>query len=455
MTKHAAAKRKHPRPPGPKGKFLLGHFREVVHSSNRFLERCSREYGDVVRLRVFHVPVCLLANPADIESVLSKNSANFLKARDYRAMKAVLGEGLLTSEGSFWQKQRKLMQPAFRHENITTYAETMVSATSRMLDTWRNGETRDVHAEFMAVTLEIVTKVLFGSVVPGDAATVAKSLTIMMEDFNRQGALAFLLPESVPIPTFFRLKRAIETVDAMIYKLIDARRTDRRAARNRNGAPSGHDLLETLLSAQDEAGSEMTSEQVRDEVMTLFLAGHETTANALSWTWYLLAQHPEVAKKLAAEIDSVLEGRVPTAADAASPSVHGKSDQGINARVSPGLGDRAAVDQTVRSGRVPLSRENKRRDLAVDSAPRSAILDRSGSFRSGALVAERRAIPRASALRVFSFWRRAQSLHRRGLRDDGSDSAARHRGAALRDETRAAPKGADATQRDLAAAPRD
>ncbi|MGA8038414.1 MAG: cytochrome P450 [Candidatus Acidiferrales bacterium] len=316
MTKHAAAKRKHPRPPGPKGKFLLGHFREVVHSSNRFLERCSREYGDVVRLRVFHVPVCLLANPADIESVLSKNSANFLKARDYRAMKAVLGEGLLTSEGSFWQKQRKLMQPAFRHENITTYAETMVSATSRMLDTWRNGETRDVHAEFMAVTLEIVTKVLFGSVVPGDAATVAKSLTIMMEDFNRQGALAFLLPESVPIPTFFRLKRAIETVDAMIYKLIDARRTDRRAARNRNGAPSGHDLLETLLSAQDEAGSEMTSEQVRDEVMTLFLAGHETTANALSWTWYLLAQHPEVAKKLAAEIDSVLEGRVPTAADA-------------------------------------------------------------------------------------------------------------------------------------------
>jgi cytochrome P450 len=315
IAKHHAAKRKHPRPPGPKGKFMIGNLKDVIRNSNRFLEKCSREFGDVVSLRIFHIPIVLLANPADIEAVLSKNSANFLKARDYRAMKAVLGEGLLTSEGSFWQKQRKLMQPAFRHENIATYAETMVEATSRMLDGWRNGETRDVHEAFMAVTLEIVTKVLFGSVIPGDAATVAQSLTIMMEDFNRQAGLAFLLPESVPIPTFFRLKRAIEQLDEMIYKLVDSRRTDRRAARNRNGETPRHDLLEMLLSSQDEAGSEMTNEQVRDEVMTLFLAGHETTANALTWTWYLLAQHPAVAKKLAAEIDDALHGRAPSAAD--------------------------------------------------------------------------------------------------------------------------------------------
>jgi cytochrome P450 len=296
---------------------MIGNLKDVIRNSNRFLEKCSREYGDVVSLRIFHIPIVLLANPTDIEAVLSKNSANFLKARDYRAMKAVLGEGLLTSEGSFWQKQRKLMQPAFRHENIATYAETMVEATSRMLDGWRNGETRDVQAEFMAVTLEIVTKVLFGSVIPGDAATVAQSLTIMMEDFNRQAGLAFLLPESVPIPTFFRLKRAIEQVDAMIYKLVDSRRAERRAAQNGNGVAPRHDLLEMLLSAQDEAGSEMTNEQVRDEVMTLFLAGHETTANALSWTWYLLAQHPDIAKKLAAEMDSALHGRPPSASDAA------------------------------------------------------------------------------------------------------------------------------------------
>jgi cytochrome P450 len=315
IAKHHAAKRKHPRPPGPKGKFMIGNLKDVIRNSNRFLEKCSREFGDVVSLRIFHIPIVLLANPADIEAVLSKNSANFLKARDYRAMKAVLGEGLLTSEGSFWQKQRKLMQPAFRHENIATYAETMVEATSHMLDGWRNGETRDVHEAFMAVTLKIVTKVLFGSVIPGDAATVAQSLTIMMEDFNRQAGLAFLLPESVPIPTFFRLKRAIEQLDEMIYKLVDSRRTDRRAARNRNGETPRHDLLEMLLSSQDEAGSEMTNEQVRDEVMTLFLAGHETTANALTWTWYLLAQHPAVAKKLAAEIDDALHGRAPSAAD--------------------------------------------------------------------------------------------------------------------------------------------
>jgi cytochrome P450 len=301
------------RPPGPKGAFLLGHIVELIRDSMRFLERCSRQYGDVVVLRFFHVPVCLLANPADIESVLSKNSANFLKARDYRAMKSILGNGLLTSEGAFWQRQRKLVNPAFRHENIDLYAQTMVSATSRMLDGWRDGETRDVHQDFMAVTLEIVTRALFGSEVPGDTAKVGKWLEILMEDFMRQAGMAFLLPESVPVPTFFRLRRAIESLNAMIYKLIDQRRAERAAG----NAPEHHDLLEMLLSAQGEEGSQMTDEQVRDEVMTLFLAGHETTANALSWTWYLLAQHPEITTKLFAELDSVLQGHAATAADSA------------------------------------------------------------------------------------------------------------------------------------------
>jgi cytochrome P450 len=301
------------RPPGPRGAFLLGHIVELIRDSMRFLESCTREYGDVVRLKFFHVPVCLLANPADIEFVLSKNSANFLKARDYRAMESILGKGLLTSEGTFWQKQRKLIQPAFRHENITHYAETMVSETSRMLDGWRNGETRDVHADFMAVTLEIVTRVLFGSEIPGNTADVGRALAIMMEDFMRQAGMAFLLPESVAVPTFFRLKRAIALVDAMIYKLIDQRRAS-RIARPASETPST-DLLEMLLSAQDEAGSQMDDLQVRDEVMTLFLAGHETTANALTWTWYLLAQNPEVTAKLQAELDTVLAGRAPTAAD--------------------------------------------------------------------------------------------------------------------------------------------
>ena len=135
----------------------------------------------------------------------------------------------------------------------------------------------------------------------------------MMEDFMRQAGMAFLLPESVPVPTFFRLKRAIALVDAMIYKLIDQRRAARASRPSTEPPPT--DLLEMLLSAQDDAGSQMTDEQVRDEVMTLFLAGHETTANALTWTWYLLAQNPEATKKLQAELDAVLAGRAPTAAD--------------------------------------------------------------------------------------------------------------------------------------------
>ncbi len=309
MTKLSRVAKK-PRPPGPKARFLLGHALEFARNSMKFLNSCSREYGDVVRLRVFHIPVCILANPRDIENVLAKNSSNFLKSRDYRAMKSVLGNGLLTSEGAFWQKQRKLVQPAFRHENIELYAQTMVGATSRMLDSWRDGETRDIHASFMSLTLEIVAKALFGSEVTGSAGDVGAALAVLMEQFMGQAGLAFLLPESLPLPSSIRFKRAIQKLDRIIYTIID----QRRAERLEPGAAS-KDLLEMLLLSQDDEGSQMSDEQLRDEVMTLFLAGHETTANALSWTWYLLAQNPDVASKLFAELDSVLAGCAPTAAD--------------------------------------------------------------------------------------------------------------------------------------------
>ena len=301
---------KKPRAPGPKARFLLGHAFELARNSMKFLNSCSREYGDVVRLRVFHIPVCILANPRDIENVLAKNSANFLKSRDYRAMKAVLGNGLLTSEGTFWQKQRKLVQPAFRHENIELYAQTMVAATTRMLDGWRDGETRDIHAAFMSLTLEIVAKALFGSEVTGKAGDVGKALGILMEQFMGQAGLAFLLPESLPLPSSIRFKRAVQKLDKIIYTIIDQRRAERLEQR-----VASKDLLEMLLLSQDDEGSQMSDEQLRDEVMTLFLAGHETTANALSWTWYLLAQNPHVTEKLCQELDSVLAGRAPTAAD--------------------------------------------------------------------------------------------------------------------------------------------
>jgi cytochrome P450 len=294
-------------PPGPRGNFFLGSAVELGRSSMKFLTQCAREYGDIVYLRFFGTPLCLLTHPTDIEYVLVKNPANFVKSRDYRALKPVLGNGLLTNEGAPWQKQRKLVQPTFRHENTERYADVMVLATTRMLDTWRDGETRDIHQQMMALTLEIVAEALFGSDVSGHASGVEQALGVMMNQFDGMAGLAFLLPEKFPIPSTLRFKRSVARLDKIIYRIIHERRTERRASKK--------DLLEMLLRSQDEAGSRMSDEQLRDELMTLFLAGHETTANALSWTWYLLAQHPEIEARLLQEITQVLDGSVPTARD--------------------------------------------------------------------------------------------------------------------------------------------
>lgn len=292
--------------PGPRGNILLGSAVNLGRNSMKFLTKCAREYGDIVYLRFFGTPICLLTHPNDIEYVLVKNPSNFVKSRDYRALKSVLGNGLLTNEGVAWQKQRKLVQPAFRHENTARYADVMVLATTRMLDTWRDGEKRDIHQQMMAVTLDIVAQSLFGSDVSGHTSGVERSLAVLMNQFDGMAGLAFLLPEKVPIPSTMKFKRCVKRLDKIIYGIIHERRGARR--------PS-NDLLEMLLRSQDEEGSQMSDEQLRDEVMTLFLAGHETTANALSWTWYLLAQHQEIETRLLQEVAEVLRGKAPTAAD--------------------------------------------------------------------------------------------------------------------------------------------
>jgi cytochrome P450 len=295
-------------PPGPRGNFLLGSAVEMARSSMKFFTTCAREYGDIVYLRFFGTPICLLTHPSDIEYVLVKNPSNFVKSRDYRALKSVLGNGLLTNEGVPWQKQRKLVQPTFRHENTDRYADVMVLATTRMLDTWRDGETRDVHQQMMALTLGIVAEALFGSDVSGHVGGVEQALAVLMNQFEGMAGLAFLLPEKLPLPSTLKFRRSVAQLDKIIYAIIHERRLARGPSK---------DLLEMLLRSQDEEGSRMSDEQLRDEVMTLFLAGHETTANALSWTWYLLAQHPEIEARLFQEISEVLRGKLPAAADVA------------------------------------------------------------------------------------------------------------------------------------------
>ncbi len=250
--------------------------------------------------------MCIVNRPDFIESVLVTQHNNFEKSKDYRALRRVLGNGLLTSGGEFWRRQRKLVQPAFHQERVATYAEVMVEYTERMLASWKDGQTLDVHEAMMRLTLDIVAKTLFDTDVSREAEDVGAALHVLMGKFMRQAGFAFLLPSSIPIPTTRRLQRAVRQLDKVIYGIIRRRRA--------GGQMSG-DLLSVLLQAQDDEGIGMTDRQLHDEIMTLFLAGHETTANALSWTWLLLGQHPEIEEKLAEELGRVLGGRAPTMAD--------------------------------------------------------------------------------------------------------------------------------------------
>jgi len=269
----------------------LGYFTGIV-----------REYGDVVGLRIFNFRILLINHPDHIEDVLVNHPRKFIKGRVLQANKRVFGRGLLTSEGDFWLRQRRLVQPAFHRTRIAGYASTMVEYTERLLDEWQDGEERDIHKEMMQLTLQIVAKTLFDADVERDAQDIGRSLELLLElgaDFRR----TLLIPQWLPTPTNLRLERAIRQIEKVLYRIIAEKRSSGRDA---------GDLLSMLLAAQDEDGSRMTDKQLRDEAITLFLAGHETTANALSWTWWLLAQNPAVEAKLHAELRTMLAGRAPS-----------------------------------------------------------------------------------------------------------------------------------------------
>ncbi|HKE34047.1 MAG TPA: cytochrome P450 [Candidatus Acidoferrum sp.] len=262
-------------------------------------------YGDIVGIRVVNFRNIFVNHPDLIEEVLVGHPRRYFKGRVLRANRHVFGDGLLTSEGDFWLRQRRLVQPAFHRARIAAYAETMVEDAQRLMENWRAGEERDMHQEMMNLTLQIVAKTLFNADVTRNAQEVGKSLELLLElgaDFRR----TLFVPHWVPTPTNLRIKREIAFIENILYRIINERRASGRDA---------GDLLSMLLHVQDEDGSRMTDKQLRDETITLFLAGHETTAASLSWTWWLLAQNPAAEAKLHAELDEVLGGRAPSMDD--------------------------------------------------------------------------------------------------------------------------------------------
>jgi cytochrome P450 len=294
-------------PLGPSGHPILGVMPEFNRDTLGFIERCH-DYGDVVRARFFYVPAYFLFNPDDIEYILSTNAKNFIKSMSLRSnfFRRLLGNGLLTSEGEFWRRQRRLAQPAFHRQRISAYGDVMVEFTERMIHSWQPGETRDIHRDMMRLTLEIVARTLFNADVSGDADRVGRILSEIVKPFASQATLKWILDNRLPTPAHFRFHRTVKQIDEIVYRIIAERRA--------SGRDEG-DLLSMMLQAQDEDGSQMTDKQLRDEVMTLFLAGHETTALTLSWSWYLLGLNPETEQKFHAELDEVLNGHKPTFAD--------------------------------------------------------------------------------------------------------------------------------------------
>jgi cytochrome P450 len=303
--------------PGPSGYPLLGNLptfwretRIAIHT------RDALRHGDVIRYKFGPLTAHLVLHPDDVKHVLQENAVNYTKGRGTKRLRFLLGEGLLTSEGELWRRQRKLAQPAFHPKRVAALVGSMVAATREMCASWgklaERAESFDVASEMMRLTLDIVARTLFGADIKEEAARVYEALTVSLETVNRRLMLPIQIPVTLPLPSNRRFLAAKKTLDDLVFSIIGARRSARAGA---NG-DGGGDLLAMLMDSRDEeTGEAMSDQQLRDEVMTLILAGHETTANALSFTWMLLSRSPHVWQKLRAEVEGALGNRTLVAED--------------------------------------------------------------------------------------------------------------------------------------------
>jgi cytochrome P450 len=299
--------------PQVRGDFLLGNLSQMIANPFQALCDWQRDYGDLVSFRLAARQFYLFSHPKLIEQALIKQSDVFVKTYNPKkpiGLALVLGQGLVTSQGDVWQKQRRLMQPVFQRSNIMTLLPQIATAGSNLLDRWRTlGEGVEVNlpGEMMQLTLEVITQTMFSTSVLGKIQHIAPSLETLLRYAAKNLLNPLTLPLYVPTPANQKFKQALAIIDDVIYGIIDQRR---------NASSAHNDLLDMLIKARDDSsGEKMTDRQIRDEVITIFSAGHETTANLLSWTLYLLARHPDVLAKLHQELDDVLQGKIPNAED--------------------------------------------------------------------------------------------------------------------------------------------
>src|SRR5580700_11888632 len=282
-------------PPGPSGRFVAPlRFIDYCRDPLAYMTRMARQYGDVVLLPGFGMPVYMFNHPDQIEEILRHKHRVFKKDAYIEALRPLLGNGLLSSEGEEWRRARAMAQPAFQAKQIQQYAATMVDYTERMIAGWKRGETRNVHTDMMRLTSQIVTKTLFDVDVDDTEGSIGKNLEAAMR-FYANPLSMFPKWRHVPTPTNLRFRRTLFHLDGLILQMIRERRAE--------GPGNRTDLLSRLLTAEDEQGRKMSDSELRDELLTLFLAGHETTALTLTYAFYLLGTHPDVESELSAELD--------------------------------------------------------------------------------------------------------------------------------------------------------
>jgi cytochrome P450 len=292
---------------GPKGYPLVGHLPDFLRDKLGFLSRCAAQYGDVVKLKIGE-PTFLLNNPDDIQHVLVTNPDNYDKTPRMISGKArqLSGEGLLTSSGPAHLRQRRMLQPVFYRKTIEPFAKIITETTSQLLVNWKPGATINLSEEMMGLAQQIIVRSVFGEDFTDEGGQLAEAITTRRRYLEQVFFSLLPFPEHVPTRIQRNYPKAMQRINQAIYRAISARRKD-----------AGHvnDFLSLLIQARYEDGMGMTDKQVHEEALVLLVTGYETIGEALSWTWYLLAQHPDVASRLFAKVDEVLDGRVPQSED--------------------------------------------------------------------------------------------------------------------------------------------
>jgi cytochrome P450 len=304
--------------PGPAGNLMFGNLYGIQEDRLHAFMQLRRDYGDVVRLNIGPRILHLVSHPDLVEYILQDNNKNYTKGRGLEKAKPLLGEGLLTSEGEFWRRQRRLAQPAFHRKKISGFVSTMTQAAAQMLARWDERpdktEPLNIAGEMMRLTLDVVSRTLFSTgLQPGETESVADALPFILRETTRRLSSPFGLREHMPIQANRQFQEDLQALNKIVFRIINERRKAAEAGGQEN---LPEDLLGMLMfSRDDETGEVMSDHQLRDEVMTIFLAGHETTANNLAWTFYLLSKNPDVRARLQEEVDRVLGGRQPDLED--------------------------------------------------------------------------------------------------------------------------------------------